>query len=151
MYDTDNDPLPSGYNIPPLQQVVRKPNPAMDELRAGPVRSCVFCAIVAGDADATVVARYSDAMAIVPHNPVTPGHVLIIPRRHTPDAAYAPEITAATFRAAARYAAGHSDQFNLITSAGPDATQTVFHLHVHYVPRSAGDGLTLPWTGQVKG
>jgi histidine triad (HIT) family protein len=40
---------------------------------------------------------------------------------------------------------------NIITSAGSDATQTVFHLHLHVVPRRAGDGLALPWTGDHRG
>jgi diadenosine tetraphosphate (Ap4A) HIT family hydrolase len=43
----------------------------------------------------------------------------------------------------------HLGAANFITSAGRDATQTVFHLHIHIVPRHAGDGLALPWTGQV--
>lgn len=44
----------------------------------------------------------------------------------------------------------HADDFNLITSSGRWATQTVKHLHIHYVPRRKDDGLTLPWTGQAQ-
>ena len=51
---------------------------------------------------------------------------------------------------AARWAEGQEDDFNLITSSGPAATQTIPHIHVHYVPRWPGDGLHLPWTGQEK-
>jgi histidine triad (HIT) family protein len=104
--------------------------------------ACVFCAIVAGDAPATVVYRWPDALAIVPLGPVTRGHLLVIPTVHVPDALADPDVTAATMRAAAELATGPC---NLITSVGREATQSVFHLHVHIVPRAAGDGLALPW------
>jgi histidine triad (HIT) family protein len=51
-------------------------------------------------------------------------------------------VTAAVMRRAAELA---TPPCNIITSAGTEATQTVFHLHVHIVPREAGDGLELPW------
>lgn len=86
-----------------------------------------------------------------PLNPVVPGHRLFVPRKHVVDAAGDPKVTAEVFGAAAVYAEQrrffHTD-FNLITSAGREATQSVFHLHVHYVPRRKDDGLPLPWTGQ---
>lgn len=86
-----------------------------------------------------------------PLNPVVPGHRLFVPREHVTDAADDPKITAEVFGAAAAYAEHkrffHTD-FNLITSAGGAATQSVFHLHVHYIPRRKGDGLLLPWTNQ---
>lgn len=114
---------------------------------------CVFCAIVAGKSPARFVRRWDDAIAIEPLNPVVKGHVLVIPRAHVPDAATDPEVTAAVFRRVAELAAemddeldGGLDSFNLITSAGPAATQTVFHFHAHIVPRRLGDGLVLPWT-----
>lgn len=109
---------------------------------------CVFCEIVAGRAPATVVRRWSDALAIVPLGPVTPGHVLIIPTEHVTDATTDPEVTAATYRRAAEYA---QPPCNLITNAGRVATQSVFHLHVHVIPRAHRDGLALPWhSGQHK-
>lgn len=104
--------------------------------------SCVFCEIVAGDAPATVLASWPDALAIRPLGPVTPGHALIIPRRHVRDLTEDPEVTAATFRRAAEYA---QPPVNLITSAGEVATQSVYHLHVHVLPRSWRDGVRLPW------
>ncbi len=106
---------------------------------------CVFCAIVAGKAPAAIVAQWPDALAIVPHRPVVPGHVLVLPRTHVRDFADDPEVTAATMRRAADFGRRPA---NLITSAGSEATQTVFHLHVHIVPRSENDGLPLPWTPQ---
>ncbi|MFE4356117.1 HIT family protein [Kitasatospora sp. NPDC056800] len=106
---------------------------------------CVFCAIAASLAPAQIVARWPDALAIVPLNPVTDGHLLVLPTSHTPDAAYDPDVTAATMRRAAELAQG-AGPANLITSIGPEATQTVAHLHIHLVPRRTHDGLHLPWT-----
>lgn len=83
-----------------------------------------------------------------PLNPVASGHRLFLPRRHQENAGSDPPITGRVFEAAARWATERQVAFNLITSAGAAATQTVSHLHVHYVPRRAGDGLHLPWTGQ---
>ncbi len=107
--------------------------------------TCVFCEIVAGRAPATVIREWPDALAIVPRGPVVDGHVLVIPKQHVADFAEDPDVTAATARRAAELSGGPA---NLITSAGESATQTVFHLHFHIVPRSFGDGLALPWTGQ---
>lgn len=110
---------------------------------------CPFCAIVAGELSAERVHEWSDAVAIVPINPVVSGHVLVIPRVHVADASVDPLVTGMAAARAAELASSSSEHFNLITSAGEDATQTVPHLHWHLVPRRAGDGLALPWTGGV--
>lgn len=115
---------------------------------------CVFCAIVAGTAPATILRRWPDAIAIVPLNPIVNGHVLILPRGHV---AYPDQDFVVAGSAAARAAEwawhklnhGGQRDYNLMVSAGEHASQTVTHLHYHYVPRRAGDGLALPWTGQV--
>ncbi|MGZ3147281.1 HIT family protein [Lentzea chajnantorensis] len=110
-------------------------------------RDCVFCQRV-------VNGKYDegdrDAVIFAPRHPVTPGHMLIVPRLHVTDAAADADVTAATMRLAAVYAVRSGVDFNLITSRGHLATQTVFHLHIHFVPRRENDGLTLPWTGQLK-
>jgi histidine triad (HIT) family protein len=109
------------------------------------VERCVFCQIVNGRAPAEVLHRWGGAIAITPLNPVTPGHVLVIPRKHVEHFASAPLVTCQVVAHAASYARNVGGSFNLITSAGRAATQTVFHLHVHLVPRHPGDGLALPW------
>ena len=81
-----------------------------------------------------------------PLNPVTPGHRLFVPAFHYEDAAEAPSATGAVFEWAAWWAAQQDEDFNLIVNAGPAASQTVRHLHIHYVPRRPGDGLILPWS-----
>lgn len=112
---------------------------------------CVFCKIVAGDAPANIVEKWGDtALAIVPLNPVVDGHVIVIPSRHVADAGEEPYVTGDVMACASWFAADRYESYNLITSAGAPATQTVFHLHVHVVPRRPGDGLALPWTGQQR-
>lgn len=109
--------------------------------------ACVFCKIVAGDSPATYRARGISSIAIEPLNPVTPGHLLVIPRVHVADAFEDPRVTATTMYDAATWASLFgAEEANIITSVGAAATQSVFHLHVHIVPRSAGDGLLLPWS-----
>lgn len=121
---------------------------------------CPFCEIVADRAPAEVLHRWHvategrwhlmEVVAFVPLAPVTMGHVLVVPFTHVEDAAADPEVTAITMQCAARYASDFRvGAFNLITSAGAAATQTVRHLHAHIVPRRSGDGLTLPWSPPV--
>lgn len=90
------------------------------------------------------------AVAFEPLEPVTPGHYLVIPRAHAASAMADPEGGAHAMRMAFDLAGkmGLKDA-NFITSAGKFATQTVFHTHVHIVPRFEGDELALPWTGQL--
>jgi histidine triad (HIT) family protein len=112
---------------------------------------CVFCDIVTERAPAKILASWPDAMAIEPLNPVVPGHVLVIPHAHVRSFIEDPFVTASVMARASKFAARlgmPGEGVNLITSAGEAATQTVFHLHVHLVPRYLGDGLALPWTGQ---
>jgi histidine triad (HIT) family protein len=106
---------------------------------------CPFCKIVAGLAPAQYVASWPDAIAIVPLKPVVEGHVLVIPRAHVADFTTDPEVTAAAGRRAAELGNYTAGAMNLITSKGEDATQSVFHLHIHLVPRVKDDGLALPW------
>lgn len=84
-----------------------------------------------------------------PLNPVTPGHLLVVPAPHVEDATRAPHLAGDAVNLASAYAGRHRAA-NIITSIGADATQTVRHLHVHMVPRRAGDGLALPWTNQPR-
>jgi histidine triad (HIT) family protein len=112
------------------------------------MRNCVFCAIAAGEAPAVIVREWPDALAVRPRSGgVHPGHVFVLPRVHVEDAGTDWEVTAAVMRRAAELMAGHP-AVNLITSKGEAATQSVFHLHVHVVPRQEGDRLPLPWTPQ---
>lgn len=86
-----------------------------------------------------------------PLNPVTPGHRLFVPKRHAEHGTrFGAHALSAAMYTAATYAAECEQPFNLITSSGTAATQTILHLHVHYVPRQLNDGLELPWTAQQR-
>lgn len=104
---------------------------------------CVFCDRIERE-DYDGVQR--DVASFQPLNPVTVGHRLFVPLLHVADAMEKPWVTGQVMEVAAGYARALNVDCNLITSVGPAATQTVFHLHVHYVPRREGDGLALPWT-----
>jgi histidine triad (HIT) family protein len=113
----------------------------------GDAYECPFCEIVAGRAPAEIFHEWDNALAIVPLNPVTEGHLLVIPKVHVADVGHDPQVSAFTMERAAQLSA--NQWCNIITSRGRVATQSVFHLHIHVVPRREGDGLALPWTGQV--
>jgi histidine triad (HIT) family protein len=107
---------------------------------------CPFCEIIAYRAPATIVRVWPDALAIVPLGPVVDGHLLVIPHDHVSDFSADPDVTAITARRAAELALERGlICANLITSMGAAATQSVFHLHLHLVPRAENDGLALPW------
>jgi histidine triad (HIT) family protein len=106
---------------------------------------CPFCEINIGRAPATFVHEWSDTIAIVPLKPVVDGHTLVIPKTHVADFAADPEVFASTARRAGELMRWTPRPMNLITSRGREATQSVFHLHLHLVPRAEDDGLALPW------
>lgn len=106
---------------------------------------CVFCQKIH---EHDYSDRERDVVSFIPLNPVVSGHRLFVPVQHVDDAADKPWVTAQTMEVAANYAQAMNRPCNLITSMGEEATQSVFHLHIHYVPRREGDGLHLPWTGQ---
>lgn len=111
---------------------------------------CVFCAIVAGRAEASLVHADDTVIAFMDIAPVTPGHVLVIPRDHSPHLdGLAEEHGAHMWRIAHRIAKAlrHSglraDGVNLFLADGAAAGQEVFHCHLHVFPRYPGDGVTL--------
>ena len=110
---------------------------------------CVFCDFITGDAPKPKLYSEMGIYSVVfePLNPVTPGHLLVVPKAHVENAATDPQL-AANVMLSASVLAGKFPAANIITSLGRDATQSVFHLHLHVVPRRLGDGLHLPWTGQ---
>lgn len=106
---------------------------------------CIFCEIVAGHAPAQIVMDWPDALVFVPLKPVVEGHLLVIPKTHVADFTEDPIVSGFAMVAAAEFAADDDRPMNLITSKGREATQSVFHLHLHLVPRAKDDGLALPW------
>ena len=112
---------------------------------------CIFCKIVAGELPATVVDSDEHTVSFMDISPATRGHVLVIPREHHKDLwEIDPEALAACMRQAQRIAQRQRevlgcDGVNLVNSCGAPAWQTVFHFHIHVIPRYEGDPLRLPW------
>lgn len=111
--------------------------------------TCVFCDRI--DEGDFVETAHNGVVCFEPLNPVVEGHMLFVPKKHVYDAADGPLESSFAFFAASVYGQFQAEDFNLITNSGEDASQTVMHMHVHYVPRAAGDNLPLPWTPQQRG
>src|SRR5919109_3550811 len=112
---------------------------------------CLFCGIVAGTIPSERIDENERTVAFMDINPATQGHALVVPREHSVDLMEIGEDDLiATVLAAQRLAARirkvlQADGINLINSCGPAAWQTVFHFHIHVVPRYDDDPLKLPW------
>ncbi|WP_260673928.1 HIT family protein [Comamonas aquatica] len=122
-----------------------------------PPGQCIFCKIVAGDIPAAKV--YEDALtvAFMDIGQVNPGHVLVASKRHavtvldlTPEEAAAVMQTAQRVAAAAEVAFA-PDGITLFQANGAAGGQTVFHFHLHVLPRHAGDGVALAWPRKEPG
>ena len=112
---------------------------------------CIFCKILAGDLPATIVDEDERTISFMDIAPATRGHALVIPRAHAPDLLSvgtedlcAVAVAARRLAARARERLG-ADGVNLLNSCGAAAWQTVFHFHVHVIPRYRDDPLRLPW------
>ena len=112
---------------------------------------CIFCRLIGGELPSTVVDEDERTVAIMDINPATRGHALVITREHVPDLLeIEAEDLSAVAQAAKRLAIRASDRLgadgvNLINSCGSAAWQTVFHFHMHVIPRYSDDPLKLPW------
>jgi histidine triad (HIT) family protein len=110
---------------------------------------CIFCAIVAGEAPAEIVD--SDEVTLMDINPATKGHALVIPRRHSADLLAIDDEDLTACAIAARRVVKRMEEaldpagFNLLNAARAAAWQTVFHFHIHVIPRYEDDPLKLPW------
>ncbi len=113
---------------------------------------CLFCQIIAGQLPGQIIDSDQRTVAFMDINPATRGHALVVPRRHAKDLLEIdPEDLAATVVAAQRLGGRvlerlDADGVNLLNACGSAAWQTVFHFHVHVIPRYADDPLRLPWT-----
>jgi histidine triad (HIT) family protein len=112
---------------------------------------CLFCGIVAGDVPAQIVDSNEHTVAFMDINPATKGHALVVPRTHSEDLMdISDDDLGRTMLGARRLArkidaALEPDGFNLLNSCRPAAWQTVFHFHIHVIPRYDDDPLKLPW------
>ena len=111
---------------------------------------CIFCKIVAGELPSQRVDEDEHTVAFLDINPWTRGHALVIPRNHSVDLLTVPdEDLEHTARAAKRLAARMKERLgaegvNLLNACGEAAWQSVFHFHIHVIPRWTDDPLRLP-------
>jgi histidine triad (HIT) family protein len=112
---------------------------------------CDFCGIARGVLPALIVWESESMLAFFPAHPATRGHTLVVPREHVRDFLELPEPLSVELTAAVLHVARavqrsvQPDGMNVVTSAGRAASQTVFHLHVHVVPRWFDDAIGGFW------
>ncbi len=114
--------------------------------------SCIFCKIANGEIPSATVYEDNEFRAILDLGPASKGHALILPKNHFKDICEADEATAGKlFPLAAKIGAAMkkglgADGFNVVQNNGSSAGQTVFHLHVHVIPRYEGGPAMVSWT-----
>ena len=112
---------------------------------------CIFCKIIRGETPCFKVLEDADVLALMDVNPIAPGHVLVIPKHHAKDILETPlDCVGKAFAGAGRAARAVQktlapDGINILQANGPGAKQSVFHLHVHVIPRGMDDGLSMNW------
>ena len=112
---------------------------------------CIFCKIIRAEIPCFKVLEDDEILAFMDVNPVAPGHALVIPKHHSKDIHETPaEWIGKACAGAGRVARAvqktvNPDGINILQANGPGAKQSVFHLHVHVIPRGPDDGLTMNW------
>ena len=112
---------------------------------------CLFCKIIAGEIPCFKLFENDETLAFMDINPANEGHALVIPKEHATDvytvsdAAIAATVATAKKIAAAVDKTLNPDGLNLLQCNGPAAAQSVFHFHMHVLPRREGDELKLNW------
>jgi diadenosine tetraphosphate (Ap4A) HIT family hydrolase len=121
-------------------------------------QGCIFCAIVAHEAEASVVYEDETVVAFMDLTPVTPGHLLVVPREHAVgledlDAATSAHVWSVgrDMARALRRSSMRCEGINVFLCDGEAAFQTVFHYHLHVIPRYTGDAWAIvPDTAERK-
>ena len=113
--------------------------------------NCIFCKIANGGIPSATLYEDEDFRVILDLGPATRGHALILPKEHYANVIALPEeVTAKAFILAKKMAAKmmevlHCDGVNVVQNNGEAAGQTVFHFHIHLIPRYEGDGAGVRW------
>lgn len=115
------------------------------------MEDCIFCKIAAGIIPSACVYEDDDFRAILDIAPAAKGHVLLLPKKHCANLFEIDDVTAskalsvASKIAKAQKTAFNADGINLLQNNGEAAGQSVFHLHIHLIPRYDNDSVTIPW------
>ena len=113
---------------------------------------CIFCKIIAGDIPSATIYENEEFKVILDRFPSNEGHVLILPKNHTPNIfEIDPDQAGRLFTLASRIARVMKNELgfehmNILQNNGVVAGQTVFHFHLHLIPRWEGDGINIGWT-----
>lgn len=113
--------------------------------------NCIFCKIIDGSIPSTIVYEDADFKAIMDISPAAKGHVLILPKKHCADLlSIDPDVASKALMIASKIAnaqkkAFNCDGINLLQNSGEAAWQSVFHLHIHLIPRYKDDKVMVPW------
>ena len=112
---------------------------------------CIFCKITSGAIPARTVLESDDCIAFLDIAPLSPGHCLLVPKRHFDSFDRMPADVAASVLSrlsglgkAVQTATG-ADGFNILLNSGKAAGQEIMHVHIHVIPRKEGDGLGYRW------
>ena len=116
------------------------------------MESCIFCKIANGEIPAATLYEDEDFRVILDLGPASKGHSLIIPKSHVANIYEIPDELAAKAMLLAKKMAGKltdaldCDGFNIVQNNGEAAGQTVFHFHMHLIPRYKDDHAGVTWT-----
>ena len=120
-------------------------------INPAPADPCIFCRLIAGEVPAARIDEDELTLAFMDLGQVNPGHVLVAVKRHAATLLdLTPEEASASMRMARRVALAIDKAFDppgitLLQANGQEGGQTVFHFHLHVVPRHANDGIALTW------
>ena len=112
---------------------------------------CIFCKIIEGEIPSFKLYEDDETLSFMDINPASEGHALVIPKEHATnvhavsDAAISATVRTAKKVASAVEATLNPDGINLVQCNGAAAAQSIFHFHMHVLPRSEGDDLKLNW------
>ena len=114
--------------------------------------NCIFCKIIGGEIPSNTIYEDDEFKVILDASPASKGHALILPKEHYADIYEIDEKTAGHAMQLAKKLAKHMtdvlkcDGFNIVQNNGECAGQTVFHFHMHLIPRYNGDSVGITWT-----
>jgi histidine triad (HIT) family protein len=113
--------------------------------------NCIFCKIIAGAIPCFKLHEDAHTLAFLDINPANPGHSLVIPKNHAPNLIASADDDLAHVMATVRRVAAAVEKtlkpygINLLQANGPGAAQSVFHFHMHILPRAKDDNLLMNW------
>ena len=119
--------------------------------------NCIFCKIANGEISSKTLYEDDSFRVILDISPASKGHAIILPKNHAANLYELPDEDASKIMVVAKKVATvlkdilHCDGMNILQNNGEAAGQTVFHLHVHLIPRYENDSVTIEWKSGAEG